>query len=123
MKAVVRYLTDAILLVILTPILRWIWQKVAIKLGEDAVFGWINSQIASYFGIRPLEAAQIIDWIVPIALGIAVILAYHGVQRRWFYGPVAIGPQGSRMWPYWILLFACMGGAVFALSRLAEGPR
>jgi hypothetical protein len=76
-------------------VFTFIWH-IALKLGEHAMLGWGDDQIAVRLGITSPSLSTAFTWAVPFILAALTLTAYHLVQVQWFGGPkVAIHTIGN----------------------------
>jgi hypothetical protein len=51
--------------------------KLLIKLGENAVMGWGDDQIAAFLGIKSPTLTTLVNWGPPAMAAAGVLMAYH----------------------------------------------
>jgi hypothetical protein len=62
--------------------------KLAGKLGENAVIGWMDDRLGELFGITAPTMQQVVEWGLPALSAIAVLLALHWIQMYFYPAPV-----------------------------------
>ena len=125
--------------------------KLSAKLGENAVIGWLDDRLGETLGITAPTIQQVVEFGLPALLAIAVLLALHWIQTRFFpHASVATQlPRGDiraniisqiprqmydqattvrnalglRVTIAWVLIVGCVVGLAIGVTMLAVGPQ